>query len=676
MTASVEDRQARVGRVRNPYVAVALGVLAVCAFIVLASGIDLGHWDGVHADTAKVYEPEGVYGDDWDVAQFEPFSGGRLGGRELLLALVAYGGTFVIGERALRSLVGKWNWPAALRLGGGFLVGYVPVLTAVRLITLRFDADVAPALSLGLVAAGAGASLAYDARTQGGGVALARAAFAQVRRRPFWVVVALFAVAVVWTVQSGRNYLVTDSVILFLKVAAGEQGSMHWLPAFGRQGDEYFFNYPMVHGFGSPSTFALWFWLTNALAKASMVCLVAGFVWTLTKRAWLAVCLAVGLVVFATPTADPRFYVTLFGGENPAILLGHAGRLLGVVLPFLLAVVLANGTRRQGWVMCFVLGAGLMATSVSNILYAGIIAALLVSFVLARRMVGPRSERAKDRLRRRVDIIVVVALVMPLVAYATLGNANPGLGGIPLVVAALGAALAALGLALDSDDSNREPDDDFGRALFGALPSRLVPLGVGAVVGMLTMGNLFYKSLIEIDAYRSMMQSLFPAYDRDALFVLSFKSSAFTHVSDTACGGVPSAACGTGKGWLAYFGVTFAVAAVAWFVVRRSAAPAETRRRDAVLLLLQVMLLDIGLFLTDFMGAPDAGTYWIQTRFVEVGYYGILIMAPVIAWRHLRGSTRNAALAVLAAWFVIPFLTHPFVFQFWDNATYLGRVLT
>ena len=263
-----------------PFVAIPGAVALVCVLILsLASPKpSLSYWTRFHSDSARVFAPEGVYAEGWDTVQYEPFSGNRIGLQEVLLGLVAYGGTIVIGERILRSLVKRYRWPLALRLGGAFLIGYVPVFAFVRLVTLRVDTDVAPWLCLSAIGASAVVSLAFDVRTRA-----VRGERLSKRDLPLPIAVVLSAFAiVVWTVQSGRNYLVSDSVLLFLGVAAGKSGPLDWLPPFGRQMDEFLFNYPMAYAARGSTTFALWFWLTNAIAKVSMVWLIAGVVWTLT----------------------------------------------------------------------------------------------------------------------------------------------------------------------------------------------------------------------------------------------------------------------------------------------------------------------------------------------------------------------------------------------------------
>jgi len=658
-----------IGQEILPFVVVGALVVAVCALIVKVSGIDLKYWGDVHGDSIKAYEPQGVYGDNWDTAVFEPFSGGRIGPRVLLLALISYGGTFVIGERILRVLAARLQWPGALRWGGGFLIGYVPVFAMVRLVTLRFDQDSAPWICLTLTAAAAIWSVVVDFRT-------GHFQFRRDRFRWNWVVasvVALFLVIVVWTVQSGRNYLVSDSVLLFLGVARGDYGPMHWLPPFGRQMDEYAYNYPMIYAFQGSTTFALWFWMTNALAKASMTCLIAGTAWTLTKGRWIVACLSSALVLVASPIADPRVYVSLWGGQNPSIYLGHAGRFLGIILPVLTVLLFSEGSTRSGRIMAAGFGLALMATTAHSILFTPVVLGIGVLIVLARKMVKSPSARAVVRQRRVADIGVVVAVTAPLLAYGTLTwEGNVGLHGIPILVGAAGALVAIVWTAIGGDLS--ESDGGFGDALANAKLARLIPLAVGAVLGILLMGNIFYEPLMEKSVYRDTMESIFPAYEEPPLFVATFDTAPFRHAD---CFSVPTPSCSSFGGFVGYFGLTLAMALAAFVVVRFSKAAAATKRRDLILLMTQVALLDLGFFLTDFMGTSQlGGVYWIQTRFQEVGYYGILILLPVIMWNHLAGRARTAALLAVSAWVAVPLVTHPFAEQWWLNARYLRNVLT
>jgi hypothetical protein len=132
--------------------------------------------------------------------------------------------------------------------------------------------------------------------------------------------------------------------------------------------------------------------------------------------------------------------------------------------------------------------------------------------------------------------------------------------------------------------------------------------------------------------------------------------------------------CSSFSGFASYLGPTFLAGVVALVVLLVSRSQASLRQRDLILVLLQLSLFEIGMFLTDFMGAADPATYWIQTRFLEIGYYGILIMLPVVLWNHLSGQVRTGSLLAVSAWFVVPLVANPFAQQWWENLDYLARV--
>jgi hypothetical protein len=659
----------RRGRARElmTLVAVPIGVVLVCVLLARLADPEpgLSYWADIHGDSLHVYEPQGVYGDNWNTAAFEPFSGGRVGLLELALALVAYGGTIVVGERILRSLVTRYRWPLSLRLGGAFLIGYIPVFALVRLVTLRVGTNTAPALCLAALAATAIVSLAVDFRSRHAGNA-GRAT--GVRPLPVAVLLSAFAI-VVWTIQSGRNYLVSDSVLLFLGVARGDYGRLDWLPPFGRQMDEFLFNYPMAYADRGSTTFALWFWLTNAIAKVSMVWLIVGVVWTLTKGRWLIAGLSSVLVLFASPLAEPSRYVSLFGGQNPAIYLGHAGRFLGIVLPFLILLVVSEGMDGTARWVSAGLGFAMMATSPHNVLYAGVTGLLLALIVGARLVLRATDRRVRSATAWIAGLGMVLVVGGPLVTYGTIGmDGLHGMGGVALALGVAGALAASVALAVRGV---AETGVGLSEELPAGHPSRLVAMGVGVLLGVLTMGNVFYKSLMEHGAYRSIMRNLFPAYREDPLFVMSFDSKPFTHAS---CTGVPTPVCSSFSGFASYLGPTFLAGVVALVVLLVSLSQASLRQRDLILVLLQLSLFEIGMFLTDFMGAADPATYWIQTRFLEIGYYGILIMLPVVLWNHLSGQVRTGSLLAVSAWFVVPLVANPFAQQWWENLDYLARV--
>jgi hypothetical protein len=60
------------------------------------------------------------------------------------------------------------------------------------------------------------------------------------------------------------------------------------------------------------------------------------------------------------------------------------------------------------------------------------------------------------------------------------------------------------------------------------------------------------------------------------------------------------------------------------------------------------------------------------TRFIEVGYYLLLALSPVVLSNHLTGRVRTAGLSMLAVWVAIPFVSHPFARQWVSN---LGDLL-
>ena len=92
-----------------------------------------------------------------------------------------------------------------------------------------------------------------------------------------------------------------------------------------------------------------------------------------------------GLLLFVTPAADPRFYLSLVGGQNPSIFLGHAGRFLGIVLPLCLPVFLSRPLTRSTALGAFLLGMGLMSTSIHNLTAATIVIGLVAATTFVNR---------------------------------------------------------------------------------------------------------------------------------------------------------------------------------------------------------------------------------------------------------------------------------------------------
>lgn len=644
------------------------GLLLLTALVLVlihrVSALDLTHWQAIHADSNAVWEPAGIYGDGWDTKRFDPFARGHLPLRDLALLVLHVAATLVVGARLLWSSAPTRSWPVGVQLGAGFLIGYLPVVVLSRFVSLWLPLTAAAWVLLTLEGLAACVVLRTFRRHPvddlGGNVARDRTSLL--------LIGLLVAATVVWTYQSGRNFLVSDSLVEFLRIAAGELGDFRHLPRFGKQSDEYLFNLAPLT-LGSPGSIALWFWLTNALAKASMLCLTFGFASTLTQGRRVPPLLACGLLLFVTPAVDPRYYLSLVGGQNPTVFLGHAGRFVGIVLPLSL-LLFASPRRTVGqYVALLMLGCVLVGTSVHNLVTAVAVLSLALTATYAHRLQPVFLKQSRES--GVSNLLAALAILAPLVAYGSLGKStNSGFHGIPVLLGALAAFVLAVGLAADSDEN--APPDPFLAGLRSFDGRRALMFLAGTAVGALTMGNIFVNLASSDHPIVRLLGKVVPGLGQPPILVKGF-TSGIAPFAPSDCMQAPTAACHSFPGFIGYFGTTFAVAGVMWLVMMGSDAPPSTRRRDRALVMLAILLFDVGLFLTDFLGTSETVVYWSQTRFLEVGYYGLWIMVPIVLANHLHGSSKRLGLAALSAWFIIPLITHPFLAQWMANAAHLAR---
>ena len=642
-------------------------VIASLAFIVNISNLDLEAWQEVHADSDQVWEPVGIYGDDWDSAQFNPFAQGHLPLRDIALLVMHYGATLVIGARLLWSIPTTRTWPVGVQMGAGLLVSYLPLAILSRLLSLRFPVEIAAVfILLTEVTIAVIVVLRFNVARS---TLLKEEAHQPIARDRASLVGLLFVtvICIVWTYQSGRNFLVSDSLVEFLHVARGDSGPFDYLPLFGKQSDEYLFNFAPLT-LGTSASIALWFWLTNALAKVSLLCIAYGATWSLSGKRKFVAAMSCGLLLFVTPAADPRFYLSLVGGQNPSIFLGHAGRFLGIVLPLCLPVFLSRPLTRSTALGAFLLGMGLMSTSIHNLTAATIVIGLVAATTLVNRtgksVLGPLQQPGVQ------NRFVALAILAPLFAYASLqSNEHGGYYGIPVALGGGAAFLVAISLSVNN---NKEPPDlsdhAAGRLHFGTVAALVVGIGFG----VLAMGNIFYRVATGNNPLGRFLGVLAPGFDEPPILVRHFDTElAPFRASD--CVNAPTAACRSFEGFLGYFGTTFLVVALLWWALQASCAHQVLRRRDGTLLMTFLLLFQVGLFLTDFLGTTDTVTYWSQTRFFEIGYYGIWLIAPVIVANHLVGFVRRTAFALLICWIIVPVLSHPFLAQWLRNVAHLTR---
>ncbi|MCW2996405.1 MAG: hypothetical protein JWQ18_3900, partial [Conexibacter sp.] len=181
----------------------------------------------------------------------------------------------------------------------------------------------------------------------------------------------ILLLAVVHHLQAGRYFMVPDSISDFLNTAGEQMRGVFGthLAQWDQQSDEWVFNAPLMFYTGSGEDYLFPLYITECLGLASFSCLIFGavhsFAW---RRPLLAASLATAAVLGSTPAIFPWFHISLIGGQNPMLWLGHPGRMIGIIGPWV-ALLLYGRWSARGAAAILLTTAGLAFTSFSGTLY-------------------------------------------------------------------------------------------------------------------------------------------------------------------------------------------------------------------------------------------------------------------------------------------------------------------
>jgi hypothetical protein len=595
---------------------------------------------------------------------FSPFDAHidhRSWGLTILLTLVYLGSVTAIGNTVVKAVRGSDSWPRPLSAVAGFLPGYVMVLAPLQLLFAAVPLSTAVWLALGGMPVTA---LMIHRR------ALSRFSTDLRRnRRPprnagltVGGIIVLVVLAVVHRLQVDEFFLTQDSIVYFL-----HEGEVQTLGQAGRylgqwsiQSDEWVFNAPLM--FASHRVGDLWFpiYASQCAGLASFLSLVFGIVHRLAaRRKSLAAGVAVVAIFGATFSIYPWLYVTSVAGGQPVVTVGHVGRHVGILAPWLALLLLGRQPRSVVIALAFAT-LGLGFTSVHNVLNVGAaIGAVLIWHALAARHVtwAPgRSLRAVAYLLPAVSVTAIVG------AFWWLAHADtPASAAWWLVAGALVATAGAF--AMGAATSIRAPPTTSRRsAAWGAA-------WLMAAVGGLVLANNLTDSL-RLGGSRSLLATVLPGYgttplERGELVGGVLRALSFPGVSEPACAAFRQ--CQGIPDLLAGFGVLFVLVLVTWSSFGRLTADPATNARRAVLLIL-VAALEVGLVLTFFTGAESVEQGIIFSRFLEVPSYGLLALAAMAFAESRSRLTVAAGMAVLVLWSVIPLVATQWPEQMVRNA--------
>jgi hypothetical protein len=580
---------------------------------------------------------------------FSPVADRRSWWLTIGLAFAYLGSVTALGSGIVRAVRGEDRWPRAVSVLAGFLPGYLMLLAPLQLLfaavplgTAAWIALVSPPIAALLVH-----GRAISAFVRGG------AREGRERRAVGWALVAVVALviaALVHRLQFDGSYLTQDSIYAFVLVGVNQlQGGLgDHLAQWNQQSDEWLFNAPLM--FTSRRLGDLWFpfYLTQGVSIASFGALAFGITHRLARR---RKALAGGVVLVAlfvmTSAIYPWLYVTIVVGGQPLAAMGHAGRFVGIIAPWIAVLLVGRQPRSVSIALGFAV-AGLGFVSVNAMV--GVVAAVVAVLVwraASRR--GPRWLHVRA-LRTATHLLPPVAVGAFVCAFWWLQTgAAPDAGGWFLllgIVAALGGAVAVM-LAT--------PDRP--------APITVRPLSIGGWSAALTVGVLLSNNMTSgllHDSVRQALAPVLPGYGTALLGRVGvaggmFDGVTFPKLSEQAC--QIYFGCRGAADFLAALGVVLVIALGTWVAMGPlTSAPATNGRRYALLLL--IAGLGAGLAATFFSGGQPAGSVQHQadifSRVLELPYYSLLALAAVTFVESRNRVTAIAGTSVLILWSVIP----------------------
>jgi hypothetical protein len=650
-----------------PGVLLVVGLAAVAAFVATSSNTSIRALSQIHADAASLHEVGGTYVSGWTSPEFNPFVDGRFRLLTLLLTVVYLVSTTAIGAFFVGLIRGSERWPWAVRILAGFLPGYLIVLAPLQLLFAALGFTTAAWIALVTIPAIAVVTQRRAVLATASGLRHDRG----YQRR--WLLVAatigfILLLCGLHHLQYGRYFMVPDSISDFLNTAGQQMRGVFGdhLAQWDQQSDEWVFNAPLMFYSSHGQDFLFPIYATEFVGLASFACLVFGVVHSFAwRRPLLAAGLTTGAVIASTPSILPWYHIALVGGQNPMLWLGHPGRMIGVVGPWVALLVLGRWSSPRAAVTILLATAGLAFTSSSGTLY--VVAAVTLASVwrlIQGRRPGWLASRASTVV---VTAVGLVAMATPTFAYWGIHRSgSPDRLGWALAAGAVAAGLAALVVGLTSRPG---PAPALRAARTLTHPAAwLAALGTGFVLSNNLVGKLADGQV------RDVLASALPGYG------LPLESRGYTAITSnlhfsTYTGQECSISghCLSFSYFLACYGLLTVLALTSWLALGQRADGEDAGPRRAAWLI-TVAALICSFALVDFTGV-DQVSAWVLTRFIEVPYYALLGLAALaFAGSRSRVTTWTGA-AVIAAWTVVPLAFSHVIPQLGRNASWLIGVI-
>jgi hypothetical protein len=647
--------------------AVLIAGIAIVAGITAASGISLVGPHHIHVDAAGLHDVGRIYVPAWTSPDYNPFVDDRLRAITPLLTIAYMFSATALGSVVVRAMRGSSQWPVAVRLLAGFLPGYVMLLGPLQL--LFAAVPLVPAAWLAIAGTTAAAIAVQGPRAVVAAQRLREDAPGR-RRLLRGAVVAggILALAGLHRIQMGPNFMVNDSISAFLKAAADQlTGTLGThLAQWDQQSDEWIFNAPLMFTSHAARDYLLPLYVTQFVGLASFGCLAYGIVHSLTARnRAVAAGLATAVVLTSTPAIFPWFYAPLIGGHNPVVWLGHPGRFVAILAPWVALLLLDRRPGRGAIAAIGLATVGLGFVTLHAIVYVLAMLGVLLCWTAIRRHPASVADRRRGRIP--VDVLAVAALGAPVLVFCLLHAVSDP---TPLVwVLIAGSLLAAFAAFLVARAARGRPGHVGARAIAGWGLAWLALLVLGIVLSNnllngLTGGHLRTLLGDVLPGFRSPLASR-ELFGDDPVGGLTFPRFAGEECRVTS-------SCSSASFFLADWGFLVVVALASWIALARTAGSGVRQGRRAAWLLM-VGALAASFVLVDFTGASFV-TAWILTRFYEVPYYGLLALAALTFAGSRSRVTRWAGIGVLATWSIVPIVVNLVPLQLVRNAEWLAHV--
>jgi hypothetical protein len=636
-----------------------LFILTACMYLVIVIGLfrfgpSLQLLQSIHADSSNIY-PTGealldYFGEPWDTTRFNPF-GGTLSLLILLAASLYMLVICFIGRDIVVSFLGhQHHQPQIPLLFAGFLIGYTTVLLPLKVIFILFPTQIAAFLCITvLILCSVGPLLTTSIKPSQSGIVL-----------PSFLGIMCVLVVVTYRIQSGRNFLVPDSDIVFLDSAKSFKTTMtgiDFLPTWDQQSDEWIFTAPGIFLSKSYRYDSIWYLLTASFGQISLFFSVYLFSLNSLRKVcstqWLRLCAWIPscLIFFSTPSWVPTSYISLFGGQNPVVYLGHAGRYVGLILPCILIYLFEQKSferdKRRLRQFLFFAGIGFMSIHIAFyfILFGFIL--LIIKPVWRNSGSKPISPAttliSSEKIRKYLFVPALVGLF--LVYVINNRDVSPGTMSIEEIISR-SSLILLFGSCVSLFLFKVSVRDVSVKLSVFAHFRRYVFYVFAAFVGFVISGNTLLTFEPFRDGYK-WVGSIFPSllvdpYTRGVGATIPFNLFQFSGAECWITGH-----CLSVWGFIGAYGIVILLALIALVLYQPSG---EQPSIYETLFATTLIVFPLMFFIVDFTGGSELISSWVKTRFLEPAYYYVLVLSwlSIAKFRKHRGLF----LVISALWFV------------------------